>query len=139
MDEAQKVVLDMGAGVSGQFWFVQHELYVFIRIDDDIAVHNLVNDFQVIGQVCIIADDRAFDMDIFVQNDIVSNDGRTVDRAIVFDTDVVAKENGVFLGRVSFIVFIEGATAHDYGGAAEDDIVFRLVAGEAAFFCAVEQ
>ena len=49
MDEAQKVVLDMGTGVSGQLRFVQHELYVFIWIDDDVAIHNLVNDFQIIG------------------------------------------------------------------------------------------
>jgi hypothetical protein len=76
---------------------------------------------------------------MFVQNDIVSDDGRTVDGTVVFDADIVAKENGVFLGSMFFIAFIETATAHDNGGAAEDDVVFCLVAGEAAWLRAVEQ
>ncbi len=57
MDCGQKIILDVCSGVSGQFLFVQHDFHVFIRVYDDIAVDELVNDFQIIGDVCVIKND----------------------------------------------------------------------------------
>ena len=132
MDKSQKMVFDLGAGISGQFRFVQHKLHVFIGVDDDIAVDDFVNDFQIIGQVCIVADNGAFDIDAIVKNDVVADDERAFQSAVLFDTVIVSHEDGVSGGGVASVVFIKGASTHDDGRAAEDDVVLRFVARQAA-------
>ena len=74
VDGGQKIIPDLGSGVSGQFLFVQHDFHVFVGVYDDIAVNEFVYDFQIIGDVCVVKNDRAFDMDSFIQDDIVAND-----------------------------------------------------------------
>ena len=66
MDSSQKIIPDLGSGVSGQFLFVQHDFHIFVRVNDDIAVDEFVNDFQIIGDVCVVKDDRTFDVNSFI-------------------------------------------------------------------------
>ena len=73
-DGRQKIIPDLGSGVSGEFLFVQYDFHIFVRVYDDIAVDEFVNDFQIIGDVCVVKDNGTFDMDSFVQDDIVAND-----------------------------------------------------------------
>ena len=71
-------------------------------------------------------------MDAIVQNDVVADDERAIQRTVLFDTDIVSHEDGVSGGWVASVVFIEGASAHDDGRAAEDDVVLCFVARQAA-------
>ena len=123
MDGTQEIIPDLGSGVSGEFLFIQHDLHIFVRVDDDVSVDELVNDFQIIGDVCVVKDDGAFDMDILIQNDVVANDQRPLQGAVMFDTDIVPQKNGVLWGMLSFFFVVESTASHNDRRTAEDDIV----------------
>ena len=115
----------MDSGVS-QYIAIHTDLCVFDGIDDRMDVDDLVGEFQMVGNICVVKDDGTFEMDgLFEKNIVADNDGAS-QRAVALESDIVTDEDAVFLGggrRLFAAVHVKFASLLDDGSHSENDTV----------------